>query len=795
MRTIQNAYLGAKRLSMMCLLFLGCVITSGYALAPNGGYAAPYFQADYIQDLSDFTSAMVNPALLYRVDQFYFGGGVYRWDLDLDDNLGYQQVSFLAPIRLNQTVGATIIGTGSPIQEVKLSQAGAITPGGISRYGDIWIVGHYGVRLFPWFMVGANPKLLRQNQFNSDKKLGFGMDVGMYFNPIDHYRFGDLGISLTMQDIIPAMLDWKSKSDTNGVAQAASSVTQQVTTRFRAGLRYAWLNDRLIWNGELVVDNMFVDLWKSAIDDIEFNDIKDGTILQKVPRFSSHFKVEFIPQVWVKFGWANNNIPYVGFNLNLILPLPEMINYVNFDTHLGYSINETERGLTLMMKLGTDFGPTREQRESKRLYDRLILAPMNAYHEAMRLYLAGKYWEASFAFGKVLSLFPNFHLNDKATFYMGNCYRFLHMNDIAREIYKEGLAEYTTSDVRPKMLYGIQNLDYREGKYEDALKNHAFITNLYSDSEIRPDADYLAGEIHFQRKNYNAAEQYLGRIEPDAPTYLYAQYTLSIINYENGKVNAAITNLNNIVKDTTSDPSELLLVDAANNKLGQLYFEEVELRKAVEAFDQVPEGSPYGDDALLGIAWSWIKVNRPEEAQKTVQRLIGAHSESALIPEAYLVLGYSLMLQGRNEEAIDALEISLQMAKGDFADEEDLEVRTQRFNGYVREFSPIAQDIKKNALRRPSETTIAERTSLKTEFDKYSQESRQYFDFKLLVEDNQHFFRRKEQIISDAEYALAKAVKMIGGRREQAIIEKEIEKQEKLDEEIERLKRELESTE
>ena len=79
----------------------------------------------------------------------------------------------------------------------------------------------------------------------------------------------------------------------------------------------------------------------------------------------------------------------------------------------------------------------RQQRESKRMYDQLILAPMDAYNEAMRLYLAGKYWEASYAFGKVISLNPSFHrVTKSATFYMGNCYRYLQMNGIAREVYK-----------------------------------------------------------------------------------------------------------------------------------------------------------------------------------------------------------------------------------------------------------------------------------------------------------------------------------------------------------------------
>ena len=90
--------------------------------------------------------------------------------------------------------------------------------------------------------------------------------------------------------------------------------------------------------------------------------------------------------------------------------------------------------------------------------------------------------------------------------------RFVHERDGAGG-FKSALEEYTTSDMRSKYLYGLETIDYREGKYEDALKNHAFITNLYAESDIRPDADYLAGEIHFLRKNYNGGGAAVGRIK------------------------------------------------------------------------------------------------------------------------------------------------------------------------------------------------------------------------------------------------------------------------------------------
>jgi tetratricopeptide (TPR) repeat protein len=781
-------------LSIVLLLGIGAQASADSKA--TGGFTAPYFQADYIQDLSEFTSGLVNPALLYRVDQLHFQGGFYRWNFDMgvntDDDLGYQQMSFLVPIRLHQTAGLSIIGIRGIIDSTGIEDMSVTETGTELVYGDLWFVGHYALRFrkLPWLMIGANPKFVRQRQFSTSiggsAGYGVGLDLGAYLNPMDHYRFGDIGLSVTLQDIVPAAVTWSGA--------AREDYKQVMTTRFRVGLRYSLFNDRLILNGEFVGDNMFATLWEGYMDAKELLKDTTGEKVEEwkkiIPRGGANIKVEFIPQIWFKAGWTNNNIPFLGASFNFLYPMPEMINHAAIDVNIGHSISD-ERDLTMMGKIQTDFGPTREQRESRRMYDRLILAPMNAYMEAMRLYLAGKYWEAGFAFGKVISLFPNFHLNDKATFYLGNSYRFLQLNDIARDVYKEGLAEFTTSEQRPKFLYGLEHLDYTEGKYEDALKNHAFITNLYPESEIIPDADYLAGQIHFKRKNYNAARQLFERIQPEAGTYAYAQYTLAIINVEEGKDKMAEQALMSIVADTTDDPGELLLQDAANTKLGQLYFEQVDLRKAVEAFDRVPEGSPFGDEALLGIAWSWVKVNRPEITLNTIDRLIAAQESSPLIPEAYLVKGYSLMLLKRYPEAVFNFERSIELCAKDFDNEEDLQARREKFAAYLQTFMPTMQNIKKNSLRKPTDKAIAERGDMKVAYEAFSQEAKSLFNFSLIVEDNDKFFKRKDEVLSDAEYALAKASKLSGGVKTEKVIEKEKEKVEKVDDEIQKLEQEL----
>jgi len=770
----------------------------------EGGFDAPYFQADFTQNLTEWTSPLINPALMYRVNQMHFDLiGFYRWAFSIDPDahsLGYQNFGALFPLRRNHTLGLTLLMGGSPIDPTKLNTDGSINRlGGSQRFEDYWFIVNYSYRIRPELTLGANLKERLQNQFGSHKLSKIpGLDLGVYYNPIDHYILGDLGFSLCFQDIIPTQVNWKGSVD-----------PEMTVNRFRLGVRYAQFNDNLIVAAEYMVDNLlgqlyekmgaFGDSYKQMYRNSSAADLKEKFHIAN--RGGVHVKYLFVPEIWLKGGWTNNNIPYLGINYNFMFTLPEMINYINFDANVGYSFveaflketdNRDERGMTVEARLSVDFGPTREQRESKRLYDKLILAPMDAYNEAMRLYLAGKYWEASFAFGKVLSLFPTFHLNDKATWYLGNCYRFLYMDDIARQVYKEALEEYTTSETRSKYLYGLQALDYREGKYEDALKNHAFIVNLYGESDIRPDADYLAGEIHFQRKNYNVAEQLLGGIIPGDPNYLYAQYTLAIINIENDKEQAAIQNLTYIINDTTQEASDQLLQDAANTKLGHLYYEMGDkLRLAVEAYQRVPVGSPYGDEALLGTSWAWIKVNQPNVALQTVEKLIGNYSESPLVPEAYLVKGYALMLLRRHPEAVSALEQCLAACEHSYVTDEDLNAKKVSFEAYTQQFAPSADKIKKNALRKPTNRTLEERPELEKAFDRYAKESKEFFNYTLLAKSHTRFFKRKDEIITDAEYALAKATKMANTSKAVKALEEQKKQENKIDEKLDDLKKEL----
>jgi len=788
----KTARLNCSFSAIGCFLAILLAVRADVRAQGNGGYAAPYLQADVIQSLSDWSSPLVNPALTAGVDQMHLDFGLWRYAVG-DGSLGYQEGTFLLPILRNHTIGLTALWANGDINPTAPDQT-PLSSGG--SYEDIWLIPSYGFRVLPWLMVGGNLKMRFENQFENSYRVSTpGVDLGVYFNPFDSYRdwIGDLGFSISLEDIIPTQIS----GDT-------ALATDVAVNRVRFGVRWSGLNDNLVADGEIVIDNALISLFKNwtAYRNM-FQDSSGQGALVAALQGGVNVKYMFIPAIWVKAGWTNNNIPYIGFNWNTMWLLPECINHANVDLNLGYALfdqdaaaGQSDRGFTTMLKIGADFGKTREQVLSKRLYDELIIAPMDAYSEAMRLYAAGKYWEAGFKFGEVLALFPTFESNDRVMWYLADCYTKLQMGTIARQILNQALEEYTTSEMRPKYIYGLEQLDYQEGKYDDALKNYSFVTSLYPQSDMRSDADYLAGEIQFQRKNYNVAEQLLSRLKRGDPSYLYAQYTLAVINIENDKTDAAIGNLSTIVQDSTLQGGEQLLADAANLKLGQLYYENADkikdgLRQGARFYQKVPEGSPYRDEAVLGIAWTLIKGGRPKEAKDAINYIISSLPESPLIPEAYLIRGYAFMQDKNYADAVNALNQCLAACQRPFVTDSALAKRKDEYDDFMQKFAPVEEQIKKNSLRKPTNKTLEDQAELDKKFQSFAKESHDYFTYMLLAKSDARFFRRKDEVMADAEYALAKATSMLKSQNLREKVQQQEEDHAKIEKEKQQLQEEI----
>jgi tetratricopeptide (TPR) repeat protein len=442
------------------------------------------------------------------------------------------------------------------------------------------------------------------------------------------------------------------------------------------------------------------------------------------------------------------------------------------------------------------------ERRSLRLYEQLLICPCwpDSYNVAMQFYIDGRYWDAAFEFGKLLSLYPNYYINDKTTFYLGDCFIRLRCNGIAREILTQALKDYPTSPMRGNFVWGLELLDYREGKFDEALQNHAFIENLYPESDIHPAANYYAAQIYLNRGYLTKARELLtclsdphaksnssrgknrksgasndtttihplpgrdstnGGIYPGSPYYPFAQYTLSVVNIELGNRDAAIADLLTIVNDSAGDESSLLLRDAANLKLGHLYFERGDhMREAVQAYGRVREGSSYQDEALLASAWVWMKANRPEEAIRSIDRLLSIFSESPYVPESWLLKGYALMSEKKFGEAIESIEDCKAACNRHYTTDEVVRQRHKQMEEIELQFAPVAQQIKKNALKKPTQKTVDTRPELEREYLRYADECDAYFQFTLATASDNRFLLNKDSLLAKSDHALHIAVKL-----------------------------------
>jgi hypothetical protein len=100
--------------------------------------------------------------------------------------------------------------------------------------------------------------------------------------------------------------------------------------------------------------------------------------------------------------------------------------------------------------------------------------------------------------------------------------------------------------------------------------------------------------------------------------------------------------------------------------------------------------------------------------------------------------------------------------------------------------------MRKNALRKPTDKTVEERGGLKTEFDKFAKEAKEFFNFQLLAKSHKRFFKRRDEVEQDVGYALAKATNMLKTRKQSEVMQKGQKEEQDINQEIIRLKKQLE---
>ena len=389
--------------------------------------------------------------------------------------------------------------------------------------------------------------------------------------------------------------------------------------------------------------------------------------------------------------------------------------------------------------------------DSAGIYER---DPLVDYHSAKSLFMKRRFLDAAYAFGKIQTKSPSFRLADEAAFYKAKSFENLRMYKAAKSIYEDAIKRYPQSDQLAKFHFQLMNIDYKEGKYKEALDKYQIIARNFGKSDAKADADYIAGQIKFEQGLYQESVDLLASILPGNANYLYARFTMGIAYSRMSKFDEAENCFRAITEQPVTNNSERDIQDAAKVKLGHLFFsaEKPDIVAAARMYLQVHKESPVFDEAMLGIAWCFLKARKLDDAMKVAKWIINNFPESYLVSEAYLVIGYCYYIKEDWRNAIEPLseaEKRTEKPMVSVASRDSARLAYDAMQSELDSVQVLALDL---ARQLPTPRVESRRKALRPTFDKVHQAIEDYASFMQRSIQSDRFESIRKRVLEDAGF-------------------------------------------
>ena len=673
-------------------------------------------------EFGGYTSMYVNPAELSETDELEFSAAFFS---TTGGEASQEYASLTYPINNKHTLGVSVFENAAFVE-------------GEQSYGEIAAQFGYAYRLFHLLTLGVSVDVLYINQFDEGKQLTVGADVGLSWNPLASSKYGYLLIGVAVQNLLaPVVSETDSNDEFKFLLMGADDV-YKFPTNLNFSLFYRGFNRLLEFKADFSVVNLIHD------------SKKDGSGCDLEMSFSLTYYLS--PHLGIRARYTKEGNPVIGATVNV--KDVSIFRYLALDLEMSHDDlwAKKNRGFVWAAKLTTRFGNTREENIGEERYRRLKMEPENDYHAAMSLYSNRQFLEAAYAFGEIQTKYPSFRLVDQAAFYMAKSFENLRMHKAARSVYQDALKRYPQSDQRAKYHFQLMNIDYKEGKYKEAIDKYQVIAQKYGKSDAKTDADYVAGQIKFEQGYYQESIDLHASILPGNANYLYARYTMGIAYSRMSLFDEAENCFRAVTEQPVSNKSERDIQDAAKVKLGHLFFsaEKPDIAAAAQMYLQVQKDSPVFDEAMLGIVWSFLKVNKPDEAIKLAQWIINNLPESFHVPEAYLVMGYGYFMKKNYPEVLEALTQAIERTELPIVSVASRDSARQAFDAMWDQFDSVQVLALDLAHQLPTPRVESKRKALRPTFDKVHQAIEDYASFMQRSIESDRFESNRKRILEDA---------------------------------------------
>lgn len=305
-----------------------------------------YQQNDWFGEYGENVSMYVNPAGIAESDQLEVSIGLFR---TISGEAGQEYMTVSVPYDYDHTFGFSVFENGATLDN------------GDSYVENAYMFG-YAYRAMHALAVGVDLAILQVNQFDKNKQLTPGVDVGLSWNPISNSKLGHLQLGLAFQNAIQPVISTEASGSGYTFVMMGEENGYKVPANLNASLFYRGLNRMLEIKTE------------ASIIDVLHEDTEGGT--GKNFELSLTMTYYLSPLLGVRARFTKEGYPVIGATVNV--KDVNLFRYLELDLEMSHDdiVEKKNRGFLWNVKLTSRFGNTREESIGEARYRRLKIEPV-----------------------------------------------------------------------------------------------------------------------------------------------------------------------------------------------------------------------------------------------------------------------------------------------------------------------------------------------------------------------------------------------------------------------------------
>jgi predicted negative regulator of RcsB-dependent stress response len=242
----------------------------------------------------------------------------------------------------------------------------------------------------------------------------------------------------------------------------------------------------------------------------------------------------------------------------------------------------------------------------------------------------------------------HFHIND-AEFSVGDFELNYRMHQRAGRAIKAVLEGAVDDAVRNEAAFRLARIHFQKGQFDDAQQALARIKGVVP-AEIQDDVEFLRANVYMATGQPGEAVKVLAPLKSDPSLTGFVSYNTGIALLQDGRPQEAIEQLDKAGQLLANDPASLAIRDKSNLVLGTMLFEAGNFDRARQSLDRVHLEGPFSNQALLRAGWAEATAQQYDRALVPWNILVEREPTDAAVQEVMLALPHAyanLKLYGR----------------------------------------------------------------------------------------------------------------------------------------------------